>query len=60
MTLSEIIQTFEGESSMYSIKLVAGSSDYRVVVLTKNKVRVDGVDKVIIMIRDVTNKIKLE
>ena len=53
LTLSEVIQTFEVESGMFDL----GS---RIVVFTKRKVEIDGREKLIVMIRDVTDRQRLE
>jgi len=46
---------------MFNIKVwVNGEeTEYRTVVLTKNKAEIDGNNKVIVLIRDVTDKIRL-
>jgi len=59
LTLSEVLLTFERDSAMFNIK-VLDASEYRTVVLTKTKAEVDGKEKLIIMIRDVTDKVRLE
>ena len=53
LTLKEVAQTFEVDSAMYNIK-------DRTVMLKKNKVEVDGKTKLIVMVRDVTDKVSLE
>jgi len=58
LTLHEVLQTFSSESSMYNIQLDKG--DYRTVVLTKNEVELDGTFKMIVMIRDVSDRVQLE
>ena len=65
LTLSEALKTFEVESNMFNIKLyqAEGQQDfvkYRTVILTKNMVEVEGKNELIIMIRDVTDKVSLE
>jgi hypothetical protein len=64
LTLDEVLQTFEVESSMFNIKLRAGDEEdtqnVRTVMLKKNYVEIEGRTKVIIMIRDETDKVKLE
>lgn len=57
LTLSEAVQLFEVESHMYNIKNDLG---YRSVVMRKANVEIDGKKKEIIMIRDVTDQVKLE
>ena len=44
---------------MYNVKLNEGG-DYRTVVLKKNYAVIDGREKLIIMINDVTDKVKYE
>ena len=58
LTLDEVVQMFEVESAMYNIKM--DDSNMRTVVLTKRKYEVDGENKLIIMIRDVSDKVRLE
>ena len=58
LTLDEVVQMFEVESAMYNIKMSDGN--VRTVVLTKRKYEVDGENKLIIMIRDVSDKVRLE
>jgi hypothetical protein len=55
--LGEVLQTFTGESDLYTIKITGVT---RTVVLTKNEVEMEGERKVIVMVRDVTDKVKLE
>ena len=43
---------------MYNIKLTDDTC--RTVILTKNKVEIDGKDKTLIMIRDVSDKVRLQ
>ena len=57
LTLSEVLLTFERESAMFNIKL---HDTFRTVVLTKTKVEVDGKNNLIVMIRDVTDTVRLE
>jgi hypothetical protein len=57
LTLTEVLQTFEVDSTLFNIKL---GECLRTVVLKKNKVEIDGKNKVIIMIRDVSDKIRIE
>ena len=57
LTLSEAVQLFEVESHMYNIKNDLGC---RSVVMTKANVEIDDRKKEIIMIRDVTDQVKLE
>jgi len=57
LTLGEVLQTFTGESDLYTIKITGVT---RTVVLTKNEVEMEGERKVIVMVRDVTDKVKLE
>ena len=47
---------------MFNIKLSDSSdpTDYRTVILTKTKVDVDGKNKLTVMIRDVTDKVRLQ
>ena len=59
LTLSEVLQTFAVDSAMFNIKL-NDLQFYRTVVLKKNIVEIDGKNKVIIMIRDVSDKIRIE
>ena len=58
LTLYEALQQFEIESNLFNIKLFKGDS--RLVVLHKNKVEIDGKTKLIVMIRDVSDKVRLE
>ena len=58
LTLDEVVQMFEVESAMYNIKM--SDENMRTVVLTKRKYEVDGENKLIIMIRDVSDKVRLE
>ena len=44
---------------MYNVKLTE-ADDYRTVVLKKNNVVIDGETKLIIMINDVTEKVRFE
>jgi len=63
LTLREVMQTFEVGSAMFNIKLpeiLQMGVDYRTVVLQKSQVEIEGVKKLIIMVRDVTDKITLE
>ena len=65
LTLHEVLQTFEVESPMYNIKLKRSEEnseedDYRTVVLEKNQVEIAGSVKLIIMIRDVSDRVRLE
>jgi hypothetical protein len=60
LTLSEVMQTFESSSTMFNIKLRRTSIDCRTVILTKNKVEVDGASKLLVMINDVSDRVKLE
>ena len=61
LTLTEVMQTFEVESEMFNIKLnTEETADYRTVVLKKNVVQVDGKQKLIVMIRDITDRVRLE
>ena len=57
LTLSEVLLTFERESAMFNIKL---HDTFRTVVLTKTKVEVDGKNNLIVMIRDVSDTVRLE
>ena len=45
---------------MYNIKLTAEVDDYRTVVLKKNSVVIDGQTKLIIMVNDITEKVRSE
>ena len=58
-TLAEVVQTFKVNSVMYNVKLTE-SEDYRTVVLKKNYAVIDGTTKLIIMINDITDKVKYE
>ena len=58
LTLTEVLQTFAVESAMYNIKRTTETC--RTVILTRNKVEIDGKDKTLIMIRDVTDKVRLQ
>ena len=60
LTLDEVMQTFESSSTMFNIKLRRTSIDCRTVILTKNKVEVDGASKLLVMINDVSDRVKLE
>jgi hypothetical protein len=57
LTLAEVLLTFTGESDLYTIK---SNSETRTVVLTKNEVEVEGGRQVIVMVRDVTDRVRLE
>ena len=57
LTLQEVVQTFKVNSPMYNIKL---GGCCRTVVLKKNHVVIDGETKLIIMINDVTEKVRFE
>lgn len=59
LTLNEVIQTFDLESTMFNIKL-GQDLHYRTVILTKNEVEIEGKKKMILIIRDVTDKVRLE
>ena len=58
LTLAEVIMVFDKESAMYNIKVTG--QETRTVVLTKNEVEVDGSTKVIVMIRDISDRMKLK
>jgi len=58
LTLGEAVQTFTIESQMFNIKL--DQDDYRTVVLHKNEVQIDGKTKLIVMVRDLSDKVRLE
>jgi hypothetical protein len=60
LTLTEAMQTFDVESPMYNIKLPVSDVPCRTVVLRKSNVDIDGTEKLIIMVRDVTDKVRLE
>jgi len=66
LTLHEVIQTFEKDSPMYNIKLPrtelnsSVQEECRTVVLKKNSAEIDGKSKLIIMIRDVSDRVRLE
>ena len=62
LTLTEVLQTFELESTMYNIKLPTTmlNIEFRTVVLRKTQVEIDGKKKVLIMINDVSDKVRLE
>ena len=53
------MQTFRENSGMYNVKL-NGGEEYRTVLLKKNYAVIDGTRKLIIMINDVTDKVKYE
>ena len=59
LTLHEVVQLFDVGSPTFNIKL-HDEEDVRTVVLTKTMVEVDGRDKVIVMIRDVSDRTRLE
>ena len=60
LTLTEVVQTFEVESPMLNIKLQGeNAKNCRTVVLTKNKVEVDGKSQIIVVINDVTDRVRL-
>ena len=59
LNLSEVLRTFEIESALYNIRLPNGGEEITV-ILTKKKVEVDGETKLIVMIRDVSDKIRLQ
>jgi hypothetical protein len=44
---------------MFNIKVARSNIDYRTVILTKNKVEVDGATKLLVMINDVTDRVRL-
>jgi hypothetical protein len=58
LTLAEVLQTFENDSNMFNIKLPS-NSDWRTVVFKKRHVEIDGKNKVIVMGRDITDKVRL-
>ena len=65
LNLTEVLQTFEVESSMFNIKIGVATdetaeAEYRTVVITKNEAEIDGKTKLIVMIKDVTAKVRLE
>jgi hypothetical protein len=61
LTLSEVVQTFEVESALFNIRLTGDKENaYRTVSLRKNKVKVEGKDKLVLMIRDVTDTVRFE
>ena len=61
LTLSEVLETFTLESALFNIRLTGDHEDnYRTVSLKKNKVKVDGKDKLVLMIRDVTDTVRFE
>ena len=45
---------------MYNVKLTGEVDDYRTVVLKKNSVVIDGQTKLIIMVNDITEKVRSE
>ena len=45
---------------MYNIKSTGDVDDYRTVVLKKNSVVIDGQTKLIIMVNDITEKVRSE
>jgi hypothetical protein len=51
---------FDVESPMFNIKLTDNDVDCRTVVLRKADVDIDSRKRLIVMIRDVTDKVKLE
>jgi len=59
LTLAEVLQTFEESSAMFKINLY-NSDSCRTVVLKKNYTTIDGETKMIVMIRDVSDKMRLE
>ena len=59
LTLSEVLLTFDRESKMFNIKL-SDDVEARTVILTKTQVEVDGKNNLIVMIRDVTDKVRLQ
>ena len=59
LTLAEVIQTFEVESPMLNIKLPGAAKHYRTVVLTKNEVEVNGRRKMIVMINDASDRVRV-
>ena len=61
LTLTEVMQTFEVESDMFNIKLnTEETAVFRTVILKKTVVQVDGKQKLIVMIRDITDRVRLE
>jgi len=65
LTLNEVMQTFHTESTskMFNIKFhetEGQDAEYRTVYLTKNEVQIDGNNKLIVIIRDVSDKVRLE
>jgi hypothetical protein len=59
LNLSEVVQTFDKESTLYNIRLKE-QEENRTVLLAKNIVEVAGETKLILMVRDVTANVKLE
>ena len=63
LTLDEVVQTFELESAMYNIKLPEEQETeigFRTVIMSKTNVEIDDQKKLIIMIRDVTDQVRLQ
>ena len=65
LTLTEVLMTFEVESDMFNIAMPSntqrqGNGHYRTVIFKKHQVEIDGQTKLIIMIRDVTDKVLRE
>ena len=61
LSLKEVLQTFERESDMFNLKVRVDheETEYRTVILSKNKAEIDGKKKVIVIIRDITDKVRL-
>jgi hypothetical protein len=53
------MQTFEVESHMYTVELVGGQGQCTV-FLKKSKIEVNGENKLIIMLIDVSDRVRLE
>jgi C4-type Zn-finger protein len=62
LSLREVLQTFDHESAMFNLKVIVDGeeTEYRTVILTKNKAEIDGKNKVIVIIRDITDKVRLK
>ena len=58
LTLDEVVQMLEVESLVFHLKV--GEMECRTVVLKKRIVEIDGITKLIIMIRDVTDTVRFE
>jgi len=54
------LQTFKVESALFNIRMSTADKVFRTVMLKKKQVEIDGETKLIIMINDVSARVKLK